>query len=464
MTEFKYKSRKEQKAMSMEELGLYKRGQRKYEFEQGIPMKGIKRRRLLHPLIDLILKANRIGNHQKLTVLKNGSKPKSLRDLFTPTIYAFTHIGGSDVESMVEAADRHAYLFFGDPEPMYKDKEVNLLVFLNGSIDFNTKDKDDRKISFFRGKELLSRRGRLIIFVEGAWNVFEHLPVMKIFPGASKMAIEVDKEKRFNVDIVPGAIEQYGDEFVVSFGNRIKTNKHMDPKELDKRIRDELATLKYEIFETQPPLEVTPTTNAMVWENVTVSEELALQKEYDEIYRQGIIDRRSGYSTLEDIYRDMYKDPNETTAHELIGETQNKLDTIKKISFLRQEVDELISKIRALIEKLQTQNPSVENKKRSRVEISISARLIAAEIAITGRLIEEKIAKIRQMIEFLDDREKQPDEDYDFDNTTVQRYTELQNRIDNLNQIKNTLLSLGMPSEFNIDSSIQNSEKRISLN
>lgn len=238
----------------------------------------------------------------------------------------------------------------------------------------------------------------------------------------------------------------------------------MDPKELDKRIRDELATLKYEIFETQPPLEVTPTTNAMVWENVSVSEELALQKEYDEIYRQGIIDRRSGYSTLEDIYRDMYKDPNETTAHELIGETQNKLDTIKKISFLRQEVDELISKIRALIEKLQTQNPSVENKKRSRVEISISARLIAAEIAITGRLIEEKIAKIRQMIEFLDDREKQPDEDYDFDNTTVQRYTELQNRIDNLNQIKNTLLSLGMPSEFNIDSSIQNSEKRISLN
>ena len=196
-----------------------------------------------------------------------------------------------------------------------------------------------------------------------------------------------------------------------------------------------------------------PTTNAMVWENVSVSEGLALQKEYDEIYRQGIIDRRSGYSTLEDIYRDMYKDPNETTAHELIGETQNKLVAIKKIGFLRQEVDELTSKIRALIEKVQTQNSSVENQKRLKVEIEDSARLI-----------EEKIAKIRQTVEFLDDREKQTDEDYDFDNPTVQRYTELQNRIDNLNQIKSTLLSLDVPSEFNINSSIPNSEKRISLN
>ena len=129
--------------------------------------------------------------------------------------------------------------------------------------------------------------------------------------------------------------------------------------------------------------------------NVSVSEGLALQKEYDEIYRQGIIDRRSGYSTLEDIYRDMYKDPNETTAHELIGETQNKLVAIKKIGFLRQEVDELTSKIRALIEKVQTQNSSVENQKRLKVEIEDSARLI-----------EEKLAKIRQTVEFLDDREK----------------------------------------------------------
>ena len=314
MEEFQYKTRKEQNAMSMEELGEYKKAQRKYEYQNGIPLKGIKMRKMVHPVVVGALKLDRITSHQKISLIKKKKRP---------VIFACTHIGGSDVERIVEALGTPAYLFFGDPAPMYKDPTINTLVFLKGSIDLETNDREDRNIAFERAKELLSKGGNLTIFPEGAWNVFEHLPVMKIFPGATKMAIEA------GADIVPVAIEQYDDEFIINVGNKIVTTADMDYKFLNDYLRDVLAELKYNIWETQPKLVLKPTTNQMVWEGVSVSEQVMLQKKYDEQYRQGIIDKRPGYGTLEEVYKAMYRDPSDTTADEIIAEIQTRIDFLK---------------------------------------------------------------------------------------------------------------------------------------
>ena len=96
----------------------------------------------------------------------------------------------------------------GDPCILYKDIS-GLLLYLNGCIFLETNDKDDRHIAYLRALELLKGGGSLMIFPEGARNGSENLPVMPLFSGTAKMAIETKTK------IVPVAIEQYDTRFII---------------------------------------------------------------------------------------------------------------------------------------------------------------------------------------------------------------------------------------------------------
>lgn len=234
----KYKNIIQRMRMPLPELEVYYRERRKERFEQGKELKHIRHREALYPLFALILKLDRLFRKQTITVLGKQNKYNG------QVIYACTHIGENDLENIYESLHRGCWWFVGDPCVLYKDIS-GLLVYMNGSIFLETMDKDDRHIAYLRSVELLKGGGSLMIFPEGARNGTENLPVMPLFSGTAKMAMET------HVKIVPVAIEQYGKRFVIKFGSELLPDNYNSHVDLTQDLRDELAALKWDIWENE---------------------------------------------------------------------------------------------------------------------------------------------------------------------------------------------------------------------
>lgn len=191
---------------------------------------------VLIPLMTVIRRLRK----QRLTLVGDERKTSE-----NSVIYACTHIGGHDVENLFEAIKSPCYLFLGDPRELYINFD-GILLWLNGVICFETDNKQDRKFAKRRAISLLKSGGSLMIFPEGAWNIYESLPVMPLFWGTADMAIEA------GVDIVPVAIERYGSEYCVNIGKNIVVEElNVDKATLTTLLRDELAKLKWQIWESK---------------------------------------------------------------------------------------------------------------------------------------------------------------------------------------------------------------------
>lgn len=225
--------------MDIDSLSYYYMKKRTEKYEKNIPLKGINLRKNIHWLPYSLIKLDRKMSKETVSIINDDRIETK-----NPKIYACTHIGGNDVQRVFEAIKEHAYLFLGDPKGIYKDVS-GLLLFLNGTINMETNDKTDRHIAKQRALELLSKKGNLLIFPEGAWNITPNLPVMDLYKGTASMA------KKTGADIIPVAIEQYGNDFYVSIGKNILMKQYvdMDLKDLNLVLRDKMATEKWNILE-----------------------------------------------------------------------------------------------------------------------------------------------------------------------------------------------------------------------
>ena len=221
----------------LNELEIYYCERRKSNFKKGIVLKCVKERKLIHPLFRVLLRADRWFRRQTITVIGKRKMP-------TQVILACTHISQNDLENIYESINHHCWWFVGDPCVLYKQFS-GLLISLNGSIFLETNDKEDRNIAYLRAIELLKKGGSLMIFPEGARNGFESLPVMPLFSGTSKMALETGSP------IVPIAIEEYNKHFIINFGDTILPQNFTNSDELTHTLRNSLATLKWEIWERE---------------------------------------------------------------------------------------------------------------------------------------------------------------------------------------------------------------------
>lgn len=246
MEEFKKKSLVERRKMLVKELDSYYAELRKNSYYNGNKIKGIEFRKKIYFLIKIILKIDQLLSKEKIVILNDRHNIKSSN----PRIYACTHSGGDDIQRALQVANESAFLMLGNPGILYR-----LLIYkgleLNGVIPLETFNSEDRKIAYNRSIELLSSGGNLLIFPEGAWNVSPNLIVMKLFSGAVRMAQETGAE------IVPIGVEQYDDTFYFNIGENytISDNSSKTIDELNDELREKLATLKWEIYETQPVLE-----------------------------------------------------------------------------------------------------------------------------------------------------------------------------------------------------------------
>ncbi len=227
--------------MNQEELDLYYIQKRKQIFHKtkGVP-KHINLHNILHWLLLPIVKLLRISNKRKLIICLD-QRVKTRK----PVIYACTHMGGVDIETAFEAIRYPCWLFLGDPREVYKNLD-GFMLSLNGVICLDSKNKTDRKIAKETAIQLLKHKGNLLIFPEGAWNISPNLPVTELFFGTVEIAFEA------RADIVPIAIEFYDKKLFVAIGRNIDTSDaNFNKYETNKLLRDNLATLKWKIWESQ---------------------------------------------------------------------------------------------------------------------------------------------------------------------------------------------------------------------
>lgn len=105
--------------------------------------------------------------------------------------------------------------------------------------------RDDCHIAFNRSVELLRGGESLMIFLEDARNGSKNLPVMKLFYGAARMAMYT------GVKIVLVVVEQNEKNFIVKFGETINPIDFEGDKELTTFLRNSLAGLKWNIWESR---------------------------------------------------------------------------------------------------------------------------------------------------------------------------------------------------------------------
>lgn len=234
------------KKETIEELIKRKSYTRKQKFEKGVPMRGIRLRQRLHFLVSLILKIDQIASRERIVIIKDERTCSNTKT----KIFTCNHIGGNDVQRAFQVIKKPAYLMLGDPGILYK-MPIYYGLLLNGVIPLETKDKEERKITYKRATELLNKGGNLLIFPEGAWNVTPNLPVMKTFTGAVRLAQETGSE------IVPIAMQQYGKTFLFNIGKNYSISKSTTTSihNLNGQLRDILCTLSWEIMESVEPFQ-----------------------------------------------------------------------------------------------------------------------------------------------------------------------------------------------------------------
>lgn len=220
-------------------IGKYK-GRKSNLIKSGEPIKGVNIRKSLHPLLMKALRMKSVLLGMKYEMV--GENRVTVTD--KPVIYAVTHIGKCDYEMVVEACDIFAYPFAGDWEMMYATVD-DYFLRANGVLYVDTVDKEDRKNSFAYMIKALKQGVPMLIYPEGIWNLTENLPVMKIFHGAVQAAREC------RVPIVPIAVEQFEKRFWINVGEELQF-EHTDEREAVQILRDAMATLKWEIWETFP--------------------------------------------------------------------------------------------------------------------------------------------------------------------------------------------------------------------
>ena len=206
----------------------------------------LEQRKRIHWLILLIYKIkNRLGNFSYEVL--NDKREKTDR----PIIFVISHVGKFDIEVVSEVVKDHYYLLSGDYEHIQGIIDVPFLL-LNGVLFFNEKDKADRKLVTQKMINHLNSGGNLMYFIEGTWNITPNLPMLPCYWGI------VDIAKSSNAIIIPIAADQYGKKFVVNVGENFDMAKFGNGNEEKSKaiteLRDVLATLKWEIWESLPPL------------------------------------------------------------------------------------------------------------------------------------------------------------------------------------------------------------------
>lgn len=292
--------------LQQSELEIYMREQRILKYQNDIKMQVSWFRKPVHYLLVGVLVLLRTLAGREVRVISD-RRIQTRRSV----IYACTHIGGHDVETAFEAIKKPCYLFMGDPREVYRTKD-GLMLYMNGVIFLDTSDKADRYLAKERSVSLLKSGGSLLIYPEGAWNITENEIVMPLFSGTAEMAI------RSGADIVPMAVERYGERYMVAIGANISSNgmQLQDKYEMTDKLRNALAELKWEI-----------------WEKEGIHKRRDVPEGYSALFLEDIMHCEAATYTIEDVLLTRYRDKNRMEQEEVMRHLE-KVTPSKENAFL----------------------------------------------------------------------------------------------------------------------------------
>ena len=207
---FIYKNFLEKKFISLEELCSYYRALRFYENDINKPLESSSFKKRIYPLTKLILKIDRITTGRKLIVFDDKRADK----IGCGRVYAASHVGRYDIESILEAIDEQVYFVMGDAEETYRNFEGFFLDKMSGRIAFDTgyqvqeirrrlkngdsvskeelalyySYKNDRHIAELNCTKRVAMGDSIFINPEGAWNITDRI-TQPIYDGAARIAI-----------------------------------------------------------------------------------------------------------------------------------------------------------------------------------------------------------------------------------------------------------------------------------
>lgn len=253
--EFNKLSLIEKRKLSIEELCQCNRELRKYRVETNQQITGINSKKLVHPLINFLIEGRRVISGQTVTSYKSvydkveklkSEKPivKELKKIKEPIIFAITHTGKYDIEIVNEVIRLPYYLLSDDEEYMYRTID-GYITELNGVIYVDSDYPDDLRVGKETAIKVLKQGGNVMWFPEGIWNLSPNQMVLPCKYGIIDAALEADAV------IVPIAIDQKDKDFHVNVGAAMYPSrfKYVDKIEAINRLRDQLATLKWQIWE-----------------------------------------------------------------------------------------------------------------------------------------------------------------------------------------------------------------------
>ncbi len=202
---------------------------------------GIKIRKFINPVVCGIMRMATEKN-SKIHVTNYPTLKKG-----EPYIFASTHSFPDDLVSAVVTIDRHAY-FLTNSKDQVKHNPDMYAGWLNGFIFVDTKDKKSKKESLPKMQMILENGSSILIYPEASWNVTENKVVNRLFPGTVILA------KRSAKEIVP--LGSYQDpqtkEIYLNFGKPFDVSEY-SVEEGTAVLRDNLATLRYELLEKYAP-------------------------------------------------------------------------------------------------------------------------------------------------------------------------------------------------------------------
>ncbi len=194
--------------------------------------------RILTPLLKIQMA---LEKHKLIIVSDNRIKTSK------PIIFCPTHIGGVDIEMSIIATNSPCWVLVGDPRELYKTLD-GLLLKMNGAIFFDLPVKEDRVVAKETMRAVLNNGCNLFMFPEGTQNTSINALVGRLYAGAVDLAISC------NAEIVPIVLCRDGKDYYCSIGKNVSYENcsYEDRFILTNELRDEIATLKWEIIENLP--------------------------------------------------------------------------------------------------------------------------------------------------------------------------------------------------------------------
>lgn len=168
-----------------------------------------------------------------------------------PIIYLSNHRFKDDVLASLLSIDERAFVFFGSV-PLFYGTTDGFLLSQNGVILVNRKEKESKKSSVEKAKNILKNNKSLLLFPEGVWNKSPNKLLLDFYTGFYRIA---QKDNGDFYKVVP--IVHYisntnskdkNNKIYTSIGNPIDLSS-MSKEEAVIKVRDIMATMYYDLMD-----------------------------------------------------------------------------------------------------------------------------------------------------------------------------------------------------------------------